>query len=459
MRSLLHLEQSSADRRIKNFDRLLQEGLFAFKNGELGVYREKIQETSRELRFFCENGQGDIALSLEARWYPLVKQVESESHYAESFSGHFRSLWDLGSRCSPGSISYGNSNKIAFVAQNSVLLGHTEVMLLMMEYWKRHYPRLDMVFLGMTPCHPSLDKRLSAIGIRSRCIKKVLSPTESTQWLRDTIHSEDAGVSVWLSLPLWAPYIYGFRVAKRQVFWSLKFHAVHLGPEVVHIGMTKKRDGVEIVNGYPWLAFQPPLAVSVTPRSEIDRAKTRGEHDSTFIFATLAREEKFNSPRFVEAISEILKRTPSAIFLFTGRSIPHTLKKALEDKGVWGRAIFIGWVDTDMVANAIDCFLETFPFGCGVTGMQALRHSAGVISLWDTDTLPTFCFDDYQTASSFHPNWAISRNVDGYIDAAVKRYECWHRGERSREDINLKIDELEAPRYARFHDLITGESC
>jgi hypothetical protein len=445
------------EKSILSFNRELEQGASAFAAGDLSTYQSSIESTGRLLDRFCHSGLVELVLALEMPWYQeLVKKIESDDHYAACFRHHAPSLLSAGQRMSPGPVLTGDTDCIAFVAQNSVLLGHTEVMLLVMENWKRSYPKLRMLFVGLTPCQLDLAQRLEALGVEAITPVDQLPPLELTRWLRSTLATENAGTAVWLSLPLWAPFFFGYRVAKRQVFWSLKFHAVHLGDEVVHIGMTKQRNGTVTIHGKPWQAFQPPLAVAIDERDATTRASLRGIYNEKFLFATLAREEKFNSPRFAEVVARILKRCPSSQFLFTGRAISPVLEKALVQHGVTDQAMFVGWVNTELYGNLIDCFLETFPFGCGVTGMQALSHGTPIVSLWDNDTLPTFYFEDPTQAAHFHDNWQVLTDEDSYIDAAVDRFHRWQRREQRTPVPPEAIASLDGAKYEQFFRLVTG---
>ncbi len=445
------------EKRILSFNQQLEQGASAFAAGDLPTYQCAVESTGRLLDQFCQSGLTELALALEMSWYQsLVKKVESDEHYANCFRHHAPSLWSAGRRLSPGPVLTGDRDCIAFVAQNSVLLGHTEVMLLVMQDWKRRYPQLRLLFVGFTPCQPDLAARLAAIGVEAITPDDKLSPLALAEWLRGRLAAENAGTAVWLSLPLWVPFLFGYRVARRQVFWSLKFHAVHLGDDVIHIGMTKQREGTVAIHGKPWHAFQPPLAVAIRERDATERTSLRGIYDDQFLFATLAREEKFNSPRFAEAVATILKRCPGSLFLFTGREISPVLENALVANGVADQAMFVGWVDTELYANLVDCFLESFPFGCGVTGMQALSHGTPIVSLWDRDTLPTFYFEQASAAATFHPNWQVATDEDGYVDAAVDRFHRWQQGEQRMPVPNELIASLDGAKYEQFFSLVTG---
>jgi predicted O-linked N-acetylglucosamine transferase (SPINDLY family) len=111
---------------------------------------------------------------------------------------------------------------------------------------------------------------------------------------------------------------------------------------------------------------------------------------------------------------------------------------------------------TELYANLADCFLETFPFGCGVTGMQALSHGTPVISLWDKDTLPTFYFEDAEKAANFHQNWRVSTNESEYVETAVDCFQRWHQGEHRAPMPSDTIASLDGAKYEQFFKLVTG---
>lgn len=451
------LSKPNIEMYIRSFNRELEQGVSAFNAGDLQNYHSLIKSTGRKLEMLCTSGYADVGLALEIFWYQkLVNKIESDGHYAACFRHHARSLFSAGRSMSPGKVLTGDPDCIAFVALNSVLLGHTEVMLLVMEDWKRRYPTLRILFIGLTPCQDILAQRLAAIGIEAITPVEKLSPFGCASWLRSRLAMENAGIAIWLSIPICATFLFGYRIAKRQVFWSLKFHAVHLGDDVVHIGMTKQRTGIVSIHGKPWHAFQPPMAVAINERDATTRASLRGIFDNKFLFATLAREEKFNSPRFAQVVAKILKRCPGSQFLFTGKAISNVLEKALAQHNVRNQAIFIGWVDTELYANLIDCFLETFPFGCGVTGMQALSHGTPIVSLWDEDTLPTFYFKDPTEAVHFHKNWQVLTDEDSYIEAAVDYFQRWQQKEPRKPVLREAIALLDEAKYEQFFKLVTG---
>lgn len=440
---------------ISAFEKIIEEGENAFNKGNTASYEKSLIESIGKFIQFYNSGNSELALALEPFWYAsLVKKIDNEQHVAKCFSKHSKLMWKFGRKISPGLIKSGNTNNICFISKVSALLGHTEVMLNVMNNWKSKYPRINLTFIGLTPCQKELFIRLEKLGINIVTPSQELSPIMSARWLRTACEKADIGTAIWLSLPVWVAFIFGYGVAKKQVLWSLKFHAVHLGDTVLHIGMTKEKEGVVYINNNPWNAFQPPLILDKKTLSSHERKQARGGNDQFFIFASLAREEKFSSPGFAQAVVEILQRCPRGRFLFTGRTQNQILSNLLIESNLSNKVSFIGWVDTNFYSNIIDCFLETFPFGCGITGMQALINGSKLNSLWDDNTLPCYYFDSPSHASSFHANWIINTSVNEYVNSAVDLYNKWENGDKRTDISENIIKSLDNNKSTRLFELI-----
>ena len=428
---------------------------YAFSQGEKEKYLKAMEVTSQMLAHLVKHNKIEAALSLEIKWYLSVKLIENEDHYFNCFKNHAQAFWQAGKKLSPGPVKKGDGDRIAFVVQNSVLLGHTEVMLSVMKNWREKYPKLEILFVGLTPCQRNLASRLSELNV------EIVTPTNDNfeiisriRWLRDVLTSRQVGTAVWVSVPVWIPYIFGYGICERQVFWALKFHPCHMGDEVLHIGMTKKPFGEETINGKPWKAFQPPLAIVVRQNNLNEIEKFREQFQSTFLFGTLAREEKFNSERFAQTVANILLKCPQAIYVYTGKKISSIFLNILKKNNVEKQAKFIGWVDTDIVSNSIDCFLESFPFGCGVTGMQALSHGTRLISLWESDTLPTYYFQNLTESYKYTPTWQVKITEIEYINAAVNCYKEKNEKNNRIEKQIIDVASLDEAKYEQLHSLI-----
>jgi glycosyltransferase involved in cell wall biosynthesis len=97
------------------------------------------------------------------------------------------------------------------------------------------------------------------------------------------------------------------------------------------------------------------------------------------VYGSFGREEKLNSPPFLDAVAEILHRQPEAVFLWTGRVAHPEIHQRLAAAGVASRCRFIGWVDTKLYAQVIDVFLDSFPFPCGFTLYEAMAAGKPVV--------------------------------------------------------------------------------
>lgn len=440
---------------INTFNKNVEEGELLYANNKIELYHRKIDEIVARFIEYCTSGKEELVLLMEPYYYDkLVKKIETEEHVVRCFSKYSQLMWKFGKIASKRPVKQGLAHNICFISKTSVLLGHTEVMLNVLKDWKKTLPNLNLFFVGLSPCKKNLYDRLVGIGINIITPNEEMSPLVSALWIREACEKNNIGTAIWLSVPIWVSFIFGFGVAKKQVLWSLKFHAIHLGDEVLHIGMTKEKDGIAYINGKPWEAYQPKLLTKNESFDFIKRKEIRGNLDNFFIFGTLAREEKYNSLSFVNAIIEILSRCPFGIFLYTGRKNSPFLSKALEDSGLNNRATFIGWVDTNFYSNIIDLFLETFPFGCGVTGIQALANNTVLNSLWDSYTVPRYYFENLKEAVEFHQNWIINETVNQYINSACLQYTKWHNGEQSQKFNIELIKTIESKKSERLFEII-----
>jgi hypothetical protein len=441
---------------IENFNFLLEKSESAFNQDDYFSYIQCIQKASLEIATVIDSGDINLALSMESRWYSFVKFKENEENYYLAFKGHKESFWKSGELNSPGNPKAGLSNNIAFIAMNSVLLGHTEVMLLIMEKWKIFFPQKNIFFVGMTDCSKDLYERLKVIDIKIIIPKDLNSaPKETIEWLRAEMERYEIDTAIWLSIPVWVSYIFGYKIARRQILWSLKFHPVYLGSSVSHIGMTKKKKGLVLINNSPWKAFQPPLIIKNKNKNDFDEIKKiKSFFNDKLIFGTLAREEKFNSNVFIDSVVEILKACPNSVYLFTGHRPSSLLTKKVKIEGLEDRIYYIGWVDTELFAKVIDIFLESFPFGCGITGMQALVNGTPLISLWESDTLPRFYLEDIDEKSKYSPPWFIAETPLEYVCFAKTIYIDFEEGKKPTKFIDNKINMIDADKALIFYDLI-----
>lgn len=440
------------------FNHLIDEGIKSFNSNNQEAYEKNLRLTAKIIRDVCINQQVDIALGFEVIWYnQLVKKVEKEEHYYKAFQWHSAAMWSAGKDRSPGLIKPTDSKhkKIMFLAHNGFYLGHIAVTVQVMKDWKTIFPDVQIFFLALNGVDKKLKDELKEIEVTLLSVPtSLVSPTKRIEWVRAKNIEMEINTAIWLSTPCWVNYVFGYGVAARQFLWSLKFHPVYLGEAVTHIGMTKSLSGYECINGNKWKAYQPPLAVDIRKIniSEIDKVKS--SLPKGFLFGTLARDEKFNSSEFVQSIIQILQSCPDSYFLYTGKINSPILLSALQEAKLEDRGIYVGWVeDTNIYAKLLDVFLETYPFGCGVTGMQALSHGTKVISMWSDNTLPRFYFENIKDAQLFSPNWVITSDRDRYVKSSILAYQE-NKVIESITDMKGKITDLDKSKSAQLYKLI-----
>ena len=327
------------------------------------------------------------ALAAEAELYnTFVKAVESEDHYERCFAQWREPMLGLGRACAGppvGRVPRGDAPGIAFVFHTGSVLGHTEVLMRLLETRDRARarPRVYSLF-GQ---NDEFAARAAGVGV----------PVEAWpggaggphDWLRERMAFHGESAAVWVSAPPMALFVFGARVAPVQVFWSLKYHPVR-APEIdgyLTYGSWGERE--RVFHGQRWTVCPVPLALDprIPDPAQVRALRARFPHQ--VLLGTLAREEKIASRPFLESVAAILKRHPEAGFLWTGRARHAGIDSVLASLGVADRCHFAGWVDTPLYAAVLDVFLETFPLGCGITGYQALGAGVPLLSYLDANTV------------------------------------------------------------------------
>ncbi|HET7730565.1 MAG TPA: hypothetical protein VFK48_11080 [Usitatibacter sp.] len=334
------------------------------------------------LRHVIRQGDAPKALVLESLVYDsFVKAVETEEHY-EKVIGQWRdAMAQLGRRYQAPSAMRAGSG-VAFVFHNGVVLGHTEVLLRLLERRGRARPVRLYALFG---CDDEFVARAAAIGVAVEAYRG--SPEGPAAWLRQRMQANGESVAVWVSAPPAASFIFAARVAAVQIFWTLRYHAVHI-PEIDgYITYGSWGESERVFHGQGWRVCPVPLALEPRPADAAQVAALRSRFPEKVLLGTLAREEKIDSSPFLQCVVEILRRHPQCGYLWTGRRPHQGIVEMFREAGVGDRCHFVGWVDTPLYAAALDVFLETFPLGCGITGYQALGAGVPLVSYLEPNTV------------------------------------------------------------------------
>lgn len=279
----------------------------------------------------------------------------------------------------------------AFFLHQAVILGHTEALMELLAHRPRGLPWGDPVIYAFNGKLPALDKWAAEQGVEMVNLQDEAPDETQTlhklQLLRRRIAQDGVSHLIWVSAPAMADFALPMRLAPAQVFWTLKFHPFRI-PEIDgYITYGAWSEATRVVHGEEWQVVPFMMSKPSPPVPEDVVAKTRApfkRHD--ILFGTLARTEKLNSKPFLDAVVRILRDNPHAGYLWTGVNRHAGIQLHFERAGVADRCHFIGWVQTPVYARALDVFLESFPFGCGLTGIQALEAGTAFVSFEAPET-------------------------------------------------------------------------
>jgi glycosyltransferase involved in cell wall biosynthesis len=144
------------------------------------------------------------------------------------------------------------------------------------------------------------------------------------------------------------------------------------------------------MEGISWRTLGTASGDWLDPSKAAAAAAIRARYaPGSIIAASIGREEKLDSPQFLDAVCELLRRHPKMVFLWMGRVARRSIQSRFEAAGVADRTHFVGWVDTKAYAQAIDLFLDSFPFPCGFTIKEAMAAGKAVVMMRTAESLET----------------------------------------------------------------------
>ena len=376
-----------------NLPGICEAGNVAHRLGLEEAAQEAFSRSVDLLVRIIQTGNADAAMAAELMVYKsFVKAVEDEGHYERAFGRWREPMAQLGRRFGKDlPAAPWRRERVGFVFHSGVLLGHTEVLLRLLESVDR--TRFEPRIYALTMSTPEFNERIAKLGLPVETFPDKPRPggapgmLERAQWLRQRLAQDETPCAVWVSLPVAATFMLAMKVAPVQIFWSLKYHPVRL-PEIDGYltygswGETQRQ-----FHGQAWTVCPVPLALDPRPVDAAARAQVRARFPQRILLGSIAREEKLDSRPFLESVAEILRRNPDTGYLWTGRHFHPGIAAFFAERGLARRAHFVGWVDTPLYAAALDLFLETFPLGCGITGYQALAAGVPLISYLEENTV------------------------------------------------------------------------
>lgn len=339
-----------------------------------------------------------VANLLLAFYQNFVKKIETEQQARDCFQSWLVPVVEYGRRFRDTALpvqlwqpTAARAWRMGFFLHGADILGHTEALFELLEHRPRDLPWHDMpvvyVFAGV---NPELTARLTALGAVCVNLQQEM-PKQGflarMEFLRRRMAEDHVSHFIWVSAPATAELAMAMRLAPVQVFWTLKFHPFQIPDIDGYITYGAWSEEARVVHGERWSVVPFMMSRPSPPVAEAEIAAARApfaQHD--ILFGTLARTEKMNAAPFLDAVVRILREHPRAGFLWTGRELHAGIQAHFERGGVAAQCHFIGWVQTPLYARVLDIFLESFPFGCGLTGIQALEAGTPFLSYAASET-------------------------------------------------------------------------
>jgi len=371
------------------------------------------------LRREVDAGDFRYVLAIESLIYvAYIKQKETEENFRGNYLVLAPLLVEAGKKAgevSPSLQDFVPDNSkpvIAFLVNSAVLLAHTEVLLSYLQGCRnmQDIPFIPRVYVlkGMNEefANRFMDLQVEVVYMDQHAPEQPDDNYLRLLSLRDLLAQQNVTAIVWVSLPPFMIFAYVLRMAPVQIWWSMKYHGIQI-PEIHGYVTGGSLLDSKIIDGQEWRTA--PVAYNIAfSRNEKDEAlKIRMQYSAyDLVIGTIGREEKLSDPVFCEVIAGLLKRNSNVAFLWAGREQLSSIQKTFDAAGVADRCFFIGWVNTKVYAHVLDIFLDSFPFPCTFTLVEAMAAGKPVV-LYESK-------ESYKTGLHGIISPFVNSNIDSY---------------------------------------------
>jgi len=330
----------------------------------------------------------DLALELEYTNYQVyLRQTENRDHVRRFFSEWTPQMVESGRRLrgmppAPQPADPSSPPVIAFFLPFASWLAHVRTFANLLEALNSldTPPFRARVYL-FEGKHHELPARLRALGAEVEIIPPRPQQRRDWRWrimqLRERLARAGIDTLVFVSSPIFMPFATAVRTAPVQVWWSLKYHGLELPDLDGYVTGGSVGERTRIIEGREWRIAPSSLADLGGAELEQEARRIRRELAAPGpVLGSLVRPEKLLSDPFLDALGEILRANPRALFLWFGRRRDAAVERAFDARGIGGQCRYCGWVNTRVYARVLDIHLDTFPFPAGVTMIETT--AAGV---------------------------------------------------------------------------------
>lgn len=335
------------------------------------------------LRWSLGKGMYDLALELEYHTHAaLVKQRETEEHFKACVATWIPDMVAEGRRVREKLPPVqpplpGAPLKLGFFIHNQGMLAHHEALINMLRGYRQ---LVDQPFEPRIYCFAGHNEKMLAafqsIDVPVIQLEDEYPETKGGRFqrflrLRDRIAGDQVQGLVWVSVTQAMSFALSIRMAPVQIWWAMKYHGIEMDDIDEYVTSLSFARQVTI-NGRQWCAGRLQVSDRFDPTKTAAAENIAREFRPGTILGTLGREEKLLAPDFLSSVSRILHDNPDTVFLWTGRSEHPVVSGHFREQGLAERTKFIGWVDIKVYAQVLDIFLDSYPFGCGFTALDAM---------------------------------------------------------------------------------------
>lgn len=346
----------------------------------------------------AERGDFATALNVEATVYnAYVKRQESSEWFKASTARWIPALAAAARRQRPAAAHAAwrpeAARRIGLFLHSASMLAHVQVMVetlrAVREIGTRGYAFTVFVCAGRdAKMHAALGE--CGVGVRYLDEGRAHSSYfERLQVLEGELRRDNFAAIFWVTQVTMMAVMFARRIAPLQGWLSMKYHACAI--DEIDVGLALESVVLrKSMEGRQWRTFGAAADSWLDPAQSAPARELRATFPGdAIVAASIGREEKLDSPAFLAAVGELLRTHPKLHFLWTGRLRRASIQDAFERAGVAERAHFVGWVNTKRYAQAIDLFLDSFPFPCGFTLKEAMAAGKPVVMMRTSESLET----------------------------------------------------------------------
>lgn len=342
------------------------------------------------MKLLLEKSHFNLALKLEATIYNvIIKQKETETHFNQHFSQWVPEMEQAGKSVSKSlqklESPVTDKPKIAFFVHSASRLAHVELMMNMFN-GLQELPEIPFSpsVIAFSGDSSELRESLAKMAIPFHAMDGHYPELKDQYFdkllkVRAYCEAENITAIVWVSVETLMAMAFSIRMAPVQIWWAMKYHGAELESMdgCVTGGSLSK---FKKIGGRTWRAARIGHTSWTTPE-HAEKALSHREQFQPYslLLGSFGREEKLSNPQFLQTVAEILKVHPECAYLWTGRVQLESIQNAFEQAGVASQCFYIGWVDTRFYAHVIDIFLDSFPFPCGFTALEAMALAKPII--------------------------------------------------------------------------------